>query len=73
MSQITPARFRDFLYEITEDELLSLVYTSGTTGRPKGVILTQGNVIWTGFVMVRSRVIPERAPVNRLGKAMTKR
>jgi acyl-CoA synthetase (AMP-forming)/AMP-acid ligase II len=28
-----------------EDDLLQLYYTSGTTGRPKGVMLTQGNVV----------------------------
>lgn len=61
------------MYEISEDEILSLVYTSGTTGRPKGVILAQKNTIWTGYVMVTSRVIPEANPRNRLNKPMTKR
>ncbi len=26
-----------------------LVYTSGTTGRPKGVVLTQSNLLWNAF------------------------
>ena len=28
------------------DDILHLAYTSGTTGSPKGVILTHGNMIW---------------------------
>jgi long-chain acyl-CoA synthetase len=29
---------------ITHDDLATLIYTSGTTGRPKGCMLTQGNL-----------------------------
>ena len=31
--------------QIGHDDILTVIYTSGTTGRPKGVILTQYNVI----------------------------
>ncbi|MFA7444890.1 MAG: AMP-dependent synthetase/ligase [Flavobacteriaceae bacterium] len=30
---------------VTTDDLATLIYTSGTTGRPKGVMLTHGNII----------------------------
>jgi long-chain acyl-CoA synthetase len=34
---------------ITADLLVSIVYTSGTTGRPKGVMLTHENLLWNAW------------------------
>jgi fatty-acyl-CoA synthase len=35
--------------EVAEDDVQRLMYTSGTTSRPKGVPLTYGNVLWKTF------------------------
>ncbi len=32
--------------EVSPDDLLTLVYTSGTTGRPKGVMITHDNMVY---------------------------
>lgn len=57
----------------TPEEISSLVYTSGTTGRPKGAILTQANIIWTSYAMRTRRLIPEASPRNFHGKPIKER
>ena len=37
----------------TPDSLMTLVYTSGTTGNPKGVMITYGALQWSGAALVR--------------------
>jgi len=41
----------------TEDDLAGLVYTSGTTGKPKGVMLTHRNVV-SNVKAVMQRILP---------------
>jgi long-chain acyl-CoA synthetase len=40
--------------EIDPDELATIVYTSGTTGHPKGVMLSHTNILWNAEAGLRS-------------------
>lgn len=35
--------------EVGLDDVFMIQYTSGTSGRPKGVMLTHGNIVWNAF------------------------
>ena len=41
-----PTLFEKLSQEVTVDDLATIVYTSGTTGLPKGAMITHGNIFW---------------------------
>jgi long-chain acyl-CoA synthetase len=51
--------------EATADDVITLVYTSGTTGPPKGAMLTNANFAFTSGVLVGSpHRLPDGKPPN---------
>jgi long-chain acyl-CoA synthetase len=47
--------------QLDADQLASIVYTSGTTGRPKGVMLTHANMLWNAHAASRCADFGEHA------------
>ena len=41
-----PTLFEKLAQEVTIEDLATIVYTSGTTGLPKGAMITHGNIFW---------------------------
>ena len=52
-----PGRFESEIHRGRMDDLGLIAYTSGTTGHPKGAMLTQGNLVETGRTLINSEDI----------------
>ncbi|MFZ0015022.1 MAG: AMP-binding protein [Acidimicrobiia bacterium] len=60
-----PGEVERIMADATEDDVMTLVYTSGTTGPPKGAMLTNGNVTYCLDVLVNNeRRIGKEGPVG---------
>ncbi|MEU4236180.1 AMP-dependent synthetase/ligase [Actinoplanes sp. NPDC026619] len=57
-----PEAFEKTWREVRADQPVTLLYTSGTTGDPKGVVLTHGNVIYQSVVLEATVATPDHAP-----------
>ncbi|NYV75058.1 long-chain fatty acid--CoA ligase [Streptomyces sp. UH6] len=53
------AAFEALTEAVTTDQPMTVVYTSGTTGDPKGVVLTHRNVIHESFMQDQLVAVPE--------------
>ncbi|MGW0890810.1 AMP-dependent synthetase/ligase [Saccharopolyspora sp. NPDC002578] len=57
-----PAVFERCWAHITSDDPLAMMYTSGTTGDPKGVVLSHRNAVYEAVAVDRIAPTPDGAP-----------
>ncbi|MEV0274263.1 AMP-binding protein [Hamadaea sp. NPDC050747] len=60
--QADPDAFERRWREIRPDQPVTLLYTSGTTGDPKGVVLSHHNVVYQAVVLEATVTVPNHAP-----------
>jgi len=66
-ADVNPKAFDERLAQIKPEDLATLVYTSGTTGPPKGAMLTHANIVWTcGSLDQILHVTPEERKLSYL-------
>ncbi|MFM9163058.1 MAG: non-ribosomal peptide synthetase, partial [Methylocystis sp.] len=68
-SSPAPIRDKERVQSLTPDNLAYVIYTSGTTGRPKGVLITQGDVVSLAWrpsycEITAASVILQYAPIS---------
>jgi long-chain acyl-CoA synthetase len=51
---VDDAQLRERRRAVSADDLATIIYTSGTTGRPKGCMLSHGNLLYEGRVAIDS-------------------
>ncbi len=56
--------------DVPEDSPALIMYTSGTTGRPKGAVLTHSNLLSESVVLIRAYQLMESEEVNLVASPM---